>query len=288
MGYSKIELYGEANINYLQVKSGIASTSSVNEVIQKELHLPIWDEDTYMLATYQNSINASSVESMGSPIVCYKIQRYDIEEDVLYQVADTEELKIRDYNVVSNNKYKYYIFPIIKNTEDFLILSSPIITDIIEPKWDGCTIIGLQETDNKNEYIIDRDNIWTFRFNIEQQGYVLNIDKTYKDGFGRFAKLNRGQKKYLTTGMNSLVGEVDCKETTFKSSLSKVEKWEEFCYSSNLKLFKDMNGRVIPCDIKDVTSSYLFNGNDSPVMTSFNIVQLDDRKEISVYEEVSV
>lgn len=288
MGYSNVEVYGGANINYLHVKNNIDTEDEIKAVVDSGLYIPVWDEETYMLATYQNNIEASSVDLEGMGLIGYKIQRYDTEEDALYPITDTEMLKIRDYNVASNSMYKYYIYPIVNKGNNTQVLYSPIITREIKPQWDGCSIVGLKKAEygDKTQYVVDTENIWSFRYNIEQQDCSLNMDKEFRDGFGRFPKLNRGQKRYLTSGMQSLVGEVDCKESEFKTSFSKIEKWEDFCYSSNLKLFKDMNGRVVPCDIKDVAFSYLMNGNDSPIATSFSIVQLGDRKEISVYEEV--
>mgnify|MGYP004530544769 CR=1 FL=1 len=282
MGYSKITLYGGANINYFHTRNYVANNTEINQIASKGIYLPEWDDDTVMLATYQNSLNASSLKVEEGDVIGYKIQRLDVDENILYQVADTVSTKIQDYNVSSDKIYKYYIFPIIL-INNIKTLGAPIITEPIQPEWNGCTIIGLIKTDKKNEYTVDINNIWSFEANVVPDDYVLNMDKTFTDGFGRFSKKNQGLKKYITGGTSALVGTVDCKNYSFKTGISKIEKWEDFCFSSNLKLFKDINGRILPVDIKEESSNYLNPSYNSPISTSFSIVQMDDYKELSVY-----
>lgn len=284
MGYSKVTLYGGANINYFHTRSYETDSYERAEIESNGIYLPKWDDKTTMLATYQNSLNASSLNPEEGDIVGYKIQRLDVAEDILYQVTDTQKVRIRDYNVSSDKEYQYYMYPIIK-IDGVKTLGSPIVTNSIKPKWRGCTIVGLIKTGKKNEYKVDTSNIWSFEANVNHEDYVLNMDKTFTDGFGRFSKRNQGLKKYITSGTEALVGTVDCNTYSLKTGISKIEKWEDFCYSSNLKLFKDINGRILPIDIKEESSSYLFYGEDSPIRTNFSIVQMDDYKDLSVYDD---
>lgn len=282
MNYSKVELYGGANLNYLHTKNYAANDTEILNINSNGIFLPNWDKNTLMLATYQNSLNASSIIIDEGDVIGYRIQRLDVQENIMYHVTDTSYAKIQDYNVSSDKEYKYYIFPIIKSNEKKMF-GIPIVTTEIKPKWDACTIIGLIETDKKNEYVVDTNNIWSFEANVETEDYVLNMDKNFTDGFGRFSKRNQGLKKYITSGANAIVGTIDCDSSMLKSGISKIEKCEDFCYSSNLKLFKDIGGRILPADIKEESSRYLYDGDTSPISTSFSIVQMADYKEISVY-----
>lgn len=283
MGYSKVEVRGGAAINYLHVKKYEANDTEIENVVNNEVYLPEWDTDTVMLATYQNTLDASTIDVTEGDMVGYKIQRKDVGENVMYPVTDTSHSRLQDYNAGGMRSYQYYIFPIILGTNGEKTLGAPIVTDEIIPKWDGCTIVGLLETEHKNEYTVDEDNIWAFKANVEQDSYVLNMDKTYSDGFGRFPKRSQGDKKYISGGMNSLFGTINCISSSFAYGVAELEKWEDFCHSPNLKLFKDLNGRILPVDIKETSSSYLFHGGNSPIVTSFSYIQMASSHDISVY-----
>lgn len=282
MGYSKVEIFGGANVNYLHTRSYAANSAEIDQVEANGLYLPEWDRDTAMLASYQNSLDASSISIDEGSVVEYKVQRLDVRENIMYHITDTSEIRLQDYNVSSGQEYRYYIFPMI-TINDAKTLGAPIITDVVTPEWSGCTIVGLAETGRKNEYRVDEDNIWFFEADVEPDDYVLNMDKSFADGFGRFPKRNQGQKQYITGGMSALVGTVDCASSSIKGGISKVEKWEAFCHSPNLKLFKDVGGRILPVDIREESCRYSYYGSGSPVSTSFSIVQMADYKEISVY-----
>lgn len=280
--YSKVEIHGGCDVNYLHIKKNIQTTSQINNVVKEGLHLPEWDTDTLMLAGYQNSIDGTPLQLTEGVVVGYQIQRYDVNKDIMKYVAQTPQGKIQDFNVKDGVPYQYYIFPVIK-IGDKRILGAPIVTDEIRPSWDMCTIVGLIETEKKNEYIVDPNNIWRLHLNFEPENYTLNMDKTFTDGFDRFSKRTQGVKKYVTSGANSIVGTLECNKNGHGVQIIDMEKWEDFCYSSNLKLFNDMRGRILPIDIETVSTGYLYNGADSPVVTNIKYRQLADANNITVY-----
>ena len=279
--YSKIEVHGGCDINYLHIKKDVETTSQIANVVNQGLVTPEWGLDTTMLANYQGSTDGTPLQISDGVVVGYQIQRYDVKKNIMSYVAKTSEGKIKDYIVNNGRDYQYYIFPIIK-TDNGNILGSPIVTDKITPLWDMCTIVGLIETENKNEYIVDRDNIWRLQLNVERENYELNMDKTFTDGFDRFPKKTQGIKKYITSGVNSIVGQLMCPEDKIDFDISDIERWEDFCYSPNLKLFNDMHGRIIPIDIKQASTGYLDSVVSPPLVTKISFVQLADINDITV------
>lgn len=280
--YSKVEVYGGCDINYLHIKNKTETTSQIADVVRQGLTTPEWNLETTLLAGYQNSIDCTPLSITDGVVVGYQIQRYDVNTNTMKYVTKTSEGKIYDYVTNNGSKYKYYIFPIIK-TDNGNILGSPIVTDEITPLWDMCTIVGLLETGKKNEYMVDADNIWRLQLNVERENYELNMDKTFTDGFDRFPKRTQGRKKYITSGVNSIMGQLLCSNDKIDIGISDIERWENFCYSSNLKLFNDMRGRIIPIDIKTASTGYLGNMLDAPLVTQISFVQLADINDITVY-----
>lgn len=280
--YSKVEIYGQCDVNYLHIKNISELSREINDVVEKGLTSPTWEKETILLANYDNVIYASPLTYIDGDVVGYQIQRLDVKRGVMSYVAETTKVVLEDYLVNNNTKYQYYIFPIIKNSEGVRTLGEPIVTGEITPSWEMCTIVGLIEV-GKNEYMVDKNNIWRLQLNVERESYELNIDKTFTDGFDRFPKRTQGVKKYITSGINSIIGTLECAGDKINIDASDMERWEEFCYSSNLKLFNDMHGRIIPIDIQKASTGYLGEFENSPLVTTINFVQLADANDITVY-----
>ncbi len=280
--YSKVEIYGDCNVNYLHVKKSAESKQDVLDVVNEGLSIPTWSADTTMLANYQNTINGTPLQIIDGNVVGYQIQKYNVDKNIMSYVAQTTEVNIDDYIANNNTQYQYYIFPIIEN-EKSRFLGAPIVTDVITPLWDMCTIVGLIETDKKNEYTVDPNNIWRLHLNVDRENYELNMDKTFTDGFDRFPKRTQGVKKYITSGVNSIIGTLKCGGDKVDIGIHDIERWEDFCYSPNLKLFNDMHGRIIPIDIKTMSTKYLGNFVNAPIVTQISFVQLADVNDITVY-----
>lgn len=280
--YSKIEVYGQCDANYLHIRNGVETSSQIDEVVNQGLSSPKWDENTIMLANYDESINGTPLQLIDGAVVGYQIQRLDIKKNIMNYVAQTSEGVLYDYLANHGATYQYYVFPIIKSEDGVRTLGAPIVTDEITPSWDMCTIVGLIEV-GKNEYKVDTNNIWKLQLNVEQNPYTLNLDKTFTDGFGRFPKRTQGAKKYITSGTKSIMGTLECTGDKIDINAIDFERWEDFCYSSNLKLFNDMHGRIIPIDIQSVSTEYLGKFDDSPLVTNITFVQLADVNDITVY-----
>ena len=283
--YNKIEVYGGADINYINIQSRILSNKEVNENIERGVYLPSWQSDTVLLSTFQDTIDSTSIDIEAGSIVGYKILRKDVLKNTMSKVAETEETAISDYNVRSSKTYVYYIFPIIDDN-GVRTLASPIVTSSIPISWTNCTIVGLAETDNENEYKVDSDNIWKFQLNTQYNDFTLNMDKSFVEGFGTYPKRVQGQRKYISGGLNSLCGTITCAGDgdEIQYGIDSLEKWHTFCASPCLKLYVDTQGMIMPIDIKDERSQYFdSNMQKSPIYTEFSYVQLGDANSISVY-----
>ena len=280
--YSKVEIFGGCEANYLYVKDTKDSQEKINDIVGLGLSSPSWSEGSILLADYNNSITGTPLKINNGVVVAYRIQRIDVKTGLMSHVVETKKPIVEDYVVNHNRQYKYYIFPVIKLDDGTKTLGSPIVTDTITPDWDVCTIIGLIEV-GKNEYIIDKDNIWRFQMNVTQNPYQLNLDKTFTDGFDRFPKRAQGLKRYVTSGLESIIGTIECSSDKIDTGIEEIERWEEFCYSSNLKLFNDSRGRILPIDISAVSSQYMENVIDSPIVTNISFTQLADINDITVY-----
>ena len=224
-----------------------------------------------------------SNNELTNDIMGYKIQRYEVDYDRLFEVATlgSNELYFEDYNIRNNKSYQYRITPIYFK-DDKELLGMPITTDEIYTDWCGWSVIGTKPTEDSGKYIVDYENIWTFELNTESEAIRPVFNKTYITGFGQYPKVIQGQENYLEGGLKCLIGNILNEEYT-NDSIDTIEKWREFCNNGELKLLKDRKGHVIPCSIKDTTPTFMGDTLEQVTVISFNFVQLMDKHDISVY-----
>lgn len=282
MPYDTLKIYGECDVNYVMCSSSVLSGEDIDILKTNSLLSPEWKIDTIMLANFNEDTSADSF-TMINDIVGYKIQRYEVDYDRLYEVAtlNSSEIYFEDYNIRNNKSYQYRITPIYLK-DDKELLGMPITTDEIYTDWCGWSVVGTKPTEDSGKYIVDYENIWTFELNTEGESIRPVFNKTYITGFGQYPKVIQGQENYLEGGLKCLIGNILNEEYT-NDSIDTIEKWREFCNNGELKLLKDRKGHVIPCSIKDTTPTLMGNTLEQVTVVSFNFVQLMDKHDISVY-----
>lgn len=282
MAYDILKIHGDGDINYIMCSTLELTDADITTLQENGLTSPEWGSDTIMLAKFHEDTNASSY-TISKDIIGYKIQRYEVEYDKLYEVAslDNEQLYFEDYNLRNNKSYQYRIIPIyLKDGAE--VFGSPISTETVSIDWCGWSIIGTKPTREMNKYTIDYDNIWTFGCNVNPEPIRPVYNKNYLTGFGQYPKAVQSQENYLEGGLSCLIGDVKC-ENYVGDNIDTIEKWRTFCNNGELKLLKDLKGHVIPCSIKDTTYDTNYLVLEQITTISFNYIQLMDKSDISVY-----
>jgi len=281
--YTKVKLYGGQDVNYVWVKEGTSTNEEVTAVDNNKISTPTWDAKTIALAPFINGISASELNNTAS-IVGYKIQRKNVNDDVLYNVAElsSDKTRIQDYNISNRSTFEYHITPIYE-LNNVRTLGSPIITDPISTDWSAWSVVGTKLTNKEKVYTVDEDNIWSFELNIKSNALTPKFDKTFQDGFGRFPRASYGNRNYIEGGLETLIGKVSYNGEYTDDNIDLWEKWVQFCANGQLKLLKDRKGHVLPIDIKDTSPECMDDLSEQVTTISFNFVQLDDSKVISVY-----
>lgn len=283
MSYSKLKIYGNCDVNYMWSKRADLTNNEINTITNNGIYSPVWDGSTYALAIFKDDVSASSF-TQNNTIVGYSIQRYNINADTLLDVVTTDDtvLRIQDYNVRNMSKYQYYIIPIFL-VDNVKVFGSPIISSEIDSKWENWSVIGLTPTNIENEYTVDNNNIWTFGCNVRGGDITHELKKEVTDGNGTFPKIVNGKTSYIKGSVECLIGTVSNLYHYVDDDIYKINKWVEFCRSSQLKLLKDTKGNVVPCDIIDTSMNIGSSFYEKPTKITFNFVQLDDSDNLTVY-----
>lgn len=248
--YSTMKIYGNLDSNYIWNTKGTMSDEDIDNLIAAQKDNPDWNSDTILLAPFQNSLRADN-PSILNDVVGYRLQRKDVNTNNIVDIGmfDGASTRVKDYSVGNNVKAQYIIVPIFES-DGVEFYGSPIVIDPIDIKYDSWSIFELLPGDKKNEYRVNEDNIWTFYLNVEPEPYVLNSDKQFVDGFGRFAKSIAGDRMYLSGGISALIGHINCNGEYVSDNPLLIKKLFQFCHNATPKLLKDIKGNVMIVDIE--------------------------------------
>ncbi len=238
----------------------------------------------------------------------------------LYVKPISNGIDITDYNIASNMEYEYAVVFRSFNMEtgdNWYIYRFSIKT-----KWDSWTLTELSQTDDKNSFLTDKDNVWRFRYNVSPGETQQKFSKTEQETLSKFPKFSHGP-------MNTLSGSVTClfgKELSnallsdsiweynidderfhrrtslhfkniggYKERMRKIgssnapidmlNKWRDVCYSGNPKLLKDPKGNKYIVQITDSSDQINNNWTNYPENISFSWVKIEDANDCLVNNE---
>jgi len=282
--YNSIRITGSHTNAYVMAEKTTDMNVPENIIIEGKLKKPDWSLNTVMLASYpdiENLLSASNFD-INSLITGYKVFRE--ENGVLYYISDTSKniKTLYDFNTKANTKLSFYIYPKITGENDKTILSSPIKSDYITPSWNGWSVIGLKKQ-SKNEYTVDKNNIWNFQLNIESGTIGDTVNRQLHETYSRFPKVMYGKRRYKEGSLSCLLGNISQSDCEYYDSPALMDKWEEFVNNGELKLLKTTKGMIYPVDIYNSKFNIMDEVLGEVIELSFDYVQLEDANNIRVY-----
>lgn len=245
---------------------------------------PIWDAATIALANFNSGDGASSYDGTSFVFSKYRIYRKDKNKDKLKYIATvgSDIKRIKDYTNRSNNECIYLIYPVNSNDE----MGTVIETKEISTEFNYWTIAGTIQTDTKNIYEVDKENIWSFWLSPEISAISQVTQKNKKTGFNRYSKINYSKVNYATGTMAFLLGDLNCPASKYTDdTVDKKNRWVEFANSSTPKVLTDPKGECMIVDITPIDSSVDYNIIDMPTTIKFEFTEIADANDITVYSE---
>ena len=153
-------------------------------------------------------------------------------------------LSIKDYNVVNNKTYDYYIF---KENND--AISEAVISNSVQTCWWNWSLVDLIPSDEDEKiYIADSRRVWLFDLNLSSATTNQNISSTIYNNLARYPKVSIGDSNYSSSSLTCLLGKVDKSENgtlTYIEEVGLLDEWNDFCANGNIKLLKDRKGNAM-------------------------------------------
>lgn len=239
-------------------------------------------------------------------------------------------INLLDFNIKSGYSYQYVIFPgdystlmlnvphIYANTgktkkgtsvydEDngwkpFSSRLSKPVRSVLQ-YWSIVNLIPVQENSrfgtDINTYIADTDNVWMFKYQVENGSLTQNISKNELSTLGQYPKIGIGRKNFLSGSVScylgseiiplSRVGYIERTPAARKVPLSTnekafmVEKWRELVATGTPKLLRDTKGQSWIVQIMDGTTTTNETISTKPDTINFSWRQIADTNDIIIY-----
>lgn len=241
-----------------------------------------------------------------------------------------ETINLLDFNVKSGYSYQYVIFPgdysasmlrvpyIYANTgktengESIYDLDNgwrPFSSRLSKPVrstlqyWSIVNLVPTQENSqigtDINTYVADTDNVWMFKYQLENGSLTQNISKNELSTLGQYPKIGIGKKNFLSGSVScylgseiiplSKVGYIERTPASRDVPMSTnekafmVEKWREFVATGTPKLLRDTKGQSWIVQIMDGTTTTNETISIKPDIISFSWRQIADTNDVIIY-----
>lgn len=254
-------------------------------------------------------------------------------DPVVLNVKATEAssvINLLDFNVKSGYSYQYVIFPGDYSASMFRVpyiyantgktergtsiydrnngwrpfssrLSKPVRSTL--QYWSIVNLIPTQEDSqigtDISTYVADTDNVWMFKYQLENGSLTQNVSKNELSTLGQYPKIGVGRKNFLSGSVScylgseiiplSKVGYVERTPASRNVPLSTnekafmVEKWRDLVATGTPKLLRDTKGQSWIVQIMDGTTTTNEAISIKPDTINFSWRQVADTNDVIIY-----
>lgn len=264
----KVTFYSHVTLDFAHLED---KYGDFNSDIFVNNYKPIAKNYTRSLVCFEgdNDSKGISSDALGYTFSIYRCENDSPEIKPIYTTS-SGQLSIVDYNVRNQQKYQYYVFK--ENDET---ISKALLSNEINTCWWDYAIIGLTpESVEDNIYKVNTNDVWLFRSNVSSDQTSQNFAKTTYQNLTKFPQVSIGKSNYATGSFSGLIGQVT--KRGYEESPLLLEKWNDFCANSQLKLFKDRKGHKYIVDITSTNSSIADETREQATTVNVSWTQIAD------------
>lgn len=260
MGYNKITLGGNQVCDYLYM-----SKSQIDSQFQYiDVELDNWDDNTIMLAKFNEDDMSAGNSSLTRDIVGYEIRRKSGNDLHTEYVGTVEESSggssskkyIIDYMVKNNTDYTYYLYPASTHSDNGILLS-PSITSEVTTDWGYWSLLVVDESEQENVFYLNK--MFKFELNVETDVMSNNAVVSVLKNFTKYPTIQYGTANYWSGGLSALCGYVSCTDGGYVQTPNMIEELKKLTSDTRRKFLKDIEGNIWEVKITapiDITEEY--------------------------------
>lgn len=283
----KVTFYGNTNIGRIHLENTSFNEDYFSRIDSLGLEDDVWNNNSVVLANLNGNFSGNGADYQWDNIIKFKVYKtVGAGNDKLYKVYETSSIGekiVEDFVIGDNCEYKYYVYPVCESTKDGILietLGSVVESNTIKFNENTLSVYELiQDKDDESIYRVNKDNIWLFHCNLDDPGFTINTNKSFKNTGSQYQQEIASYRKHRTKSVSALVGDISCATHDYTETYEMLTAWNKFCSSPSLKLLTDTHGQVLIGDI-DNNSQLKYDTSFSTV--SFSFIELSDVDNIAI------
>lgn len=281
-GFINLGGNGKGVYDYIWFKNGVKTQSEINTV-NNFFYIPVFDIDTIMLANFNGNPNAGNIDFVSGLIRNWLIYRKEKDSVILTFVASipASETNITDYNVLFGQEYEYVIFAETDNEISNAITGK----GTVKARWEGWSLIDLNNQQENGLYTISTDDVWLFNTNFSSSDIEQNLNKYIYENFTQFPKVSTGQKNYISGGITAFLSNITRESPQYRDTAQMMQDFGNMIANGHPKLLKDRKGNAWIVDTQSNGFNYIDESYEQIITVGFNFIQIGDADSISVIKE---
>lgn len=264
----KVTFYNNITLDFAHLEK---EEGEFNSNIFVNNYKPIANNYTRSLVCFEGNNNSEGVSDAALGYT-FSVYRREGEDQNLIPIFSKNigQLSVTDYNIRNQKEYQYYIFK-----EDEESISRALLSNNVKTCWWDYAVIGLTlEDEETNLYKVDRNDVWLFRSNVSSDSTSQNFAKTTYQNLTKYPQISIGKANYSSGSFSGLIGHVLINKYDEDPLL--LEKWNDFCANSQLKLFKDRKGHKYIVDITSTSADVADETREQATTVHVGWTQVDD------------
>lgn len=261
--YNKIEFFGDITIDdvhLLDFEYTRAQVEALDIAVE-----PTWDDNTLMLAHYNNNLGAGNLENINGTIDTIEVFRKERADSVFTKIA-TLNGSAEEYIDISAIPFKNYTYEMVASNN--IERSEPVVGQEIN-------------IDVYNDILIDSTNrdFYVFNLNLTENETSSNTGYSRYETINKFPAFLRGRQQYATLGARAIpiANEATlCSDTEISQNIDFMNNLRNFIDNDNLKFIKTRKGFFYKGKTFDYKHSPLNIGiGQQPYYVKFNFVETE-------------
>ena len=229
--WNSISTSGDVLMRYIWIEDRAITDEEISSLSDLN-KLPVWDNETLMLAIFNENLLAGSIAS-DVPVTGWIVYSIESGSSFLKPVLSVGATinSFVDYTARNQTGIIYYIFPVFGET-----IGSSAPSNMVVPNWWDWSLIVCDTIENDTYY-----QSKTYRFDLDVSSGSMSKNTTFNElqNLTRYAKVQNSPSNYWSGTLSAFIG--NCGKT-YKDTVDQMDELRSLATDGRDKFLKDRKG----------------------------------------------
>lgn len=231
--WNSITTSGDVLMRYIWLEGRSITDDEVSYFAEVD-NVPVWDNDTMMLALFNENLRAGNIES-EEPLTGWIVYSIENGSSFLKPIISTDATVngFTDYAARNQTGIVYYVFPVFGDK-----IGASASSNIITPDWWNWSLLVCEKVENETYY-----HVKTYNFDLDVSTGTLSNNTSFNElqNFTRYAKIQNSPSNYWTGTLSAFIGNCG---VTYKDTVDQMNELKELSTDNRDKFLKDRKGNM--------------------------------------------